>query len=110
MAASTENNSCLNIACSLSTPEFHKRRETVVASLRQDALDVRETERGYAYKFAGGDEVLERLVEFIRTERQCCPFFTFTLTIGSQQSDTWLELSGPDGTKEFIRAELGIAV
>ena len=104
----TTNDNCTHPACSLTGAEFRERRETVIAALRQDVLEVRETQQGYTYRFSGTDDMLLRLAEFIRTERMCCAFFTFTLTVGNAQSDIWLELSGPDGTKEFIRAELGM--
>lgn len=40
---------------------------------------------GFAFKFSGDDVMLDELTEFIKTERKCCNFFTFNLSlIGSQ--------------------------
>lgn len=35
----------------------------------------------------------------------CCDFFNFKLLV-SNDSTVWLEISGADGTKEFIKTEL----
>jgi hypothetical protein len=46
--------------------------------------------------------------EFIKTERECCDFFTFNLSISGDKSETWLELTGAEGAKDFISTELGL--
>ena len=94
--------------CKLTTPELRKRKETVIASLKQQILDKKELKDGYAFKFPGTDEVLNELTEFIKTERACCDFFTFGLSISGDKSEAWLELTGVDGAKDFIKSELGL--
>jgi len=69
-------------------------------------LEKRELPNGYAFKFAGTDQMVDELMEFIKTERECCPFFTFNLSISGDKSEVWLELTGVEGAKEFITAEL----
>ena len=49
-------------------------------------------------------EMLDVLNDFIKTERMCCDFFTFQITVDGEYA--WLELSGPVGTKQFIQDEL----
>lgn len=97
----------IGLSCKLTTPELQKRKETVIASLKQKILDKKELKDGFAFKFLGTDEVLDELTEFIKTERMCCDFFTFRLLISGDKSETWLELTGVDGAKYFITAELG---
>ena len=46
------------------------------------------------------------LAEFIKTERRCCEFFVFGLSVSGDKSEIWLELTGPEGTKDFISSEL----
>jgi hypothetical protein len=48
------------------------------------------------------------LAEFATLERLCCPFLTFNLEIGPNQSGSKLRLTGPDGTATFLRHELGL--
>jgi hypothetical protein len=61
---------------------------------------------GFAYKFEGSDSMLDELVTFIKTERACCDFFSFKLSVSGDQSETWLEITGPAGAKDFIAKEL----
>lgn len=95
------------IACKLTTPELRQRKETVLAELKKAVLEKKELPNGYAYRFKATDEMLDRLTEFIKTERMCCDFFDFTLSV---QNDNiiWLEISGRKGVKEFIEGELEI--
>lgn len=96
------------LSCKLTTPELQKRKETVIASFKQQILDKKELKDGYAFKFAGTDEILDELTEFIKTERICCDFFTFGLSVSGDKSEAWLELTGVDGAKDFITAEFGL--
>lgn len=100
-----KNNSAV-LTCKLSTPEFQKRKLTVLASLKKQVLERKELTNGYAFRFVGSDKVLDELTEFIRTERECCDFFTFNLSISGDKSEIWLELTGVEGAKDFITQEL----
>lgn len=98
---------CNDMSCSLSATALRQRKATVLAELRRDIREIRETDTGYAWRFDGSDSMLDRLLDFIKSERQCCGFLTFTLSVADARSEVWLELSGPAGTKEFITGELG---
>ena len=98
----------VQLTCKLTTPELQDRKRTVIAELKNLVLDQTETQTGFKYKFEGSDKVLDLLTNFIKTERLCCDFFVFTLTASSDAEFTWLELSGPEGTKDFIREKIGI--
>lgn len=96
------------LSCKLTTPELQKRKETVIASLKEQILEKKELKDGFAFKFSGTDEILDELTEFIKTERMCCDFFTFGLSVSGDKSEAWLELTGVDGAKDFITSELGL--
>lgn len=98
----------VTLSCQLTTPELRKRKATVLASLKRQVIEKFELENGYSFKFPGTDNVLDELAEFVKTERVCCPFFLFKLSINGDKSETWLELTGPEGAKEFIDSELGL--
>jgi len=102
----TELNS-KKIACKLTTPELQARKETIIANLRKKVLEVKELQNGYAFRFDGSDSTIDQLTKFIKSERECCDFFTFNLSIRGDKSTAWLELTGEEGTKDFIRTELG---
>lgn len=95
------------LSCRLTSPELQQRKKTVLASLRARIELGMETPGGYRFRFASTDANLDELTEFVKTERMCCPFFTFVVSVGQEGEPTWLELSGPEGAKQFIRDELG---
>lgn len=94
------------LTCKLTTPELQQRKNTVIAELKDYVLEKIETENGFKYKFEGSDKMLDLLSSFIKTERLCCDFFVFTLTASGDAKFTMLELSGPEGTKDFIKNEI----
>lgn len=96
------------ITCKLTTAELQERKAKAIAEMKKHVKQVKELKDGYAYRFAGTDEMLDQLMEFIKTERQCCGFFTFRLAIAEENEDVWLELTGPKGAKEFLKNELGL--
>ena len=94
--------------CQLTSPELQKRKETVISSLKLQILDSRELSDGYAFRFPGSDKVIDELTEFIKTERTCCDFFVFGISVSGDKSEAWLYLTGAQGVKEFIMSELGM--
>ena len=94
------------LTCKLTTPEFRERKATVIASLKKQILATRELKNGFAYKFAGSDLMVDELATFVKTERECCVFFIFNLSIRGDKSEAWLEITGPKGAKDFIKTEL----
>jgi hypothetical protein len=93
--------------CKLTTPELQERKKTVIAELKALVLERKETEKGVRYKFEGSDKMIDLLSSFMKTERLCCDFFTFDLSVAGEDKFIWLELSGPEGTKDFIETEIG---
>jgi hypothetical protein len=98
----------ITLSCKLTTPELQERKRTVIAELKSLLLEKDEIETGFRYRFEGSDKMIDTLASFVKTERLCCDFFQFTLTIAGENDDIWLELTGPEGVKDFIRAEIGI--
>jgi hypothetical protein len=92
-------------ACCLEGEEFQRR---VIASreVLGTAESVSETARGYVFEFGSTSARLRELTELIDAERRCCPFLAFTLAVPVQGRPFRLEITGPDGAKGFIRAEL----
>jgi hypothetical protein len=66
--------------------------------------EIKKVPRGYAFRFE--PESLDRLAQFVSRERLCCPFLTFTIAIASGGGPVWLEMTGPEGTREFLAGEL----
>lgn len=93
-----------SIVCKLTTPELQKRKATVIAELRSIVLERKELEKGFSYQFESKDEVLDKINDFIKTERLCCDFFTFQLNV--EENSAMLTITGPDGAKEFLKTEV----
>jgi len=51
-----------------------------------------------------------KAVEFVANERLCCPFFGLAVEIEPEGGPLWLRLTGRDGVKPFIKAEIGTAI
>jgi hypothetical protein len=75
--------------------------------LNQDATERTDLVDGYGFRF-GTDTLLE-LTQFIDNERKCCPFMAFELVIAPEAGPIWLRMTGPNGTRAVLQAELGIA-
>ncbi|HYG04265.1 MAG TPA: hypothetical protein VD927_17580 [Chryseosolibacter sp.] len=94
------------LSCKLSTPALQLRKATVIAKLRTVLSGKAELSNGFAYTFRGSDEILDQLNEFIKTERICCDFFSFQLSIEGEKAI--LTLTGPEGVKEFLTNEIAL--
>jgi len=92
------------VACALTAPELQERRQTVLQKVRRAVRDVRELEDGYAYSFPLDGEWLRELAGMIDLERQCCPFLSFRLTVEESKRLLLLEMTGPEGTKDFLQS------
>ena len=88
-------------------PEERPKHLAVLSRLFSLVQSIDELPNGYAFLFADEPDVLSSAAEFIPGERLCCPFFGFTLDMEPQGGSVRLHLTGRDGVKPFIRAEIG---
>lgn len=88
------------IACGLSSPERAARLDELRATIFAACQAVEETADGYAFAFTG--DVAPQLLDFVASERECCPFLTFDLHLPPANESLYLELSGNDEVKVFI--------
>ena len=118
MEGSSENIVCLartgigidrqQMSCQLTPAALRERKSSVLAELKESMLEKRELENGFAYRFTGTNEMLDRLLEFIKTESACCSFLVFTLSVDGTREEAWLNLTGNAGVKDFIQGELDL--
>jgi hypothetical protein len=93
------------LSCKLTTPELQKRRATVIRELKDLVTKRSEITDGLKFSFPGNDDVLDKLLQFIKSERLCCDFLSFRLSV--QDATAALEITGPEGTREFLEHEVG---
>ena len=95
------------IACDLRSIPADQRTEHLGAAehlLTSLANETHELPNGYAFRFAA--EHYARVTAFIGNERRCCPFYTFTLEVPPGGVALSLRITGPEGAKELLAANL----
>jgi hypothetical protein len=80
-------------------------------ALARDLFHGRAEERsalpnGYAIRFPA--DALEAVARFVSNERKCCPFMSFELTLAPASESLWLRMTGPEGTRSVLDAELNL--
>lgn len=94
------------LVCKLTGKEMQERKEGLIAALKKTIVERSELPNGYSFRFGNDDASIDRLVAFVKSERQCCGFFTFGLVITEEYAQ--LDLTGPEGAKEFVTSEIGL--
>lgn len=92
----------LPIACELTPAELEARRQELLPGLLGQAAERVSLRNGFRWRFAPSTEVLMAAVNAIDAERRCCRFLKIALTVEPDAGDVWLEVTGPDGTREFL--------
>lgn len=73
------------MACKLTSAEFKDRKSTVITNLKKEIVETIELKNGMKYAFKDSDDTITMLSEFIKTERQCCDFFIFGLSVSAEK-------------------------
>jgi len=73
-------------------------------TVRSAVAEERELSDGFAYRFPPEANWITELAQLITFERECCPFIRFALRIEPANGPIWLELTGSEGTKEFLKS------
>jgi|SRR5919109_1299624 hypothetical protein len=96
-------------ACIMDAIEPNKRQQHIATARFVFAAvhEVRELPNGYAFRLPNAPEMLRKVGDFISLEQLCCPFFGFTLEVEPEGGGVWLQLTGREGVKSFIQAEIG---
>ncbi len=89
------------IACNLPSDDFRRRLEEV-AQLFEKAGAAQELEDGFSFEFPGDDDSTQRLLEFVKAERRCCPFLKLELAFEPNQGPIRLRLRGSEEVKALV--------
>ena len=100
----TERVSPLPVACTLIPAALEARRQNLLHVLASRAIECGGIPHGFRLRFLPAAEVLGDIVNAIEAERQCCRFLQFRLTVEPADGPISLELTGPEGTREFLTA------
>jgi hypothetical protein len=90
------------------TPQARKRHfDELAPALRARKKSIRELRDGFEFEVPSDAATLQLASEWVAGERLCCPFFDIDLHLEREGGGSlWLRLTGREGVKPFIRAEL----
>jgi hypothetical protein len=94
----------LPIACELNPRELETRRDGLLRDLIMMARASTDLDNGVRLHFPPSADCLKTIAEVVEAERRCCHFLKFVITVEPADGDISLELTGPDGTRDFLRA------
>jgi hypothetical protein len=92
----------LPIACTLSPGERRGRASELLPELLTRAESYERLDEGLRLRFTASSETLLAITRVLDTERQCCQFFRFRLTIEPGLGPILLDVQGPAGTAGFL--------
>jgi hypothetical protein len=96
----------IRVACCLSNAELRKRVATLLARFESAVIATEELPDGYVFLMPGDQKRMGLVWEAIVAERECCPFLTFELTAQPNMGPLSVRVTGPAGTKDFLKAIL----
>jgi hypothetical protein len=88
--------------------EQRARYRDVTKQMRAAAPVIEELSDGYMLRFGVDSSLCQTVAEFMTLERLCCPFLDLTLELVRGGGPMQLKLTGREGVKPFLRAELGL--
>jgi hypothetical protein len=100
------------LACTLSAlaPAERVLHLAAIAEVFGAVEEIRGLPDGYAFRLPGESAWVRKVADFITQERLCCPFFGFGIELEPEGGALWLRLTGREGIKPFILAEIGPAL
>jgi hypothetical protein len=100
---SKTDSNVLPVACNLNDPAFQRRRAELMKRFAAGVQETKEIAGGYRYLFPPDGNWIAELAQLISVERECCPFLRFKLEVEPANGPVSLELTGPEGTKDFLK-------
>jgi hypothetical protein len=96
-------------ACDMTAiaPEQRGTHMATIDRVFRSAESIRELPNGYAFCLLDQQDILPTVGQFIALGRLCCPFFGFSVAVEREGGAIWLSLTGREGVKPFVMAEIG---
>jgi hypothetical protein len=98
----------LPVVCSLGRDALSARRRGLLSELLQQSAERELLQDGLRLRFMASAETLSRIAQAIEAERHCCRFRRFTLSVEPDEGPLTLDLTGPQGTRDFVAALLDL--
>ena len=97
----------LPIACSLTAIELEASREGLLPGLLKHAIGEEPIPGGFRWRFDAQQNRVKEAGAVIEAEHRCCPFLRFVLIVEPGDGSLFLEVTGPEGTEDFLSTLLG---
>jgi len=91
------------VACGLSDSALREREATLLSKFRSAVTATLELGDGYALRLPDDENTIALVADVIAAERQCCPFLAFEMNARPHTGAVCVRMTGPAGTKEFLR-------
>ena len=93
----------------VSTDEAQTKRSELLTVVLDSIKQVKEVDNGYVLRFDSNQEDYVLITDWLQVENICSPFLRSQTVVESNNGPIWVELSGPAGTKDFLKSELAIS-
>jgi len=92
------------VACTLGPDALTARREGLLSELLRQPHTREDLASGYRFSFPATDGTFALVTRTVELERRCCRFLRFQITVEPDGGPVSVELTGPEGTREFLSA------
>lgn len=90
------------IQCNLTNEDLIERKKLLKEKIFSKVTNREQTQNGYVYYFEYDKLMLENILEFTKTEKACCPFFKFDISILPFDLGIAIQLSGSEEVVEML--------
>jgi hypothetical protein len=97
------------IACTLTAAELAAMRQGLLPGLLARAGAWERIAGGFRFQFVSQPDLVKQAAAVIDAEHRCCRFLRFLLLVEPGDGPVWLEVTGPEGTEEFLAGLLDAA-
>jgi hypothetical protein len=102
MSLHTDQQNDLPIACTLKPADLEAMLGGLLPGLVGKAIRKESIAGGFRWLFNPDDNLVKEIAEVIEAENRCCRFLRFHFSVGPGEEPLNLEVTGPEGTVEFL--------
>jgi hypothetical protein len=97
-------------ACNLKalTPDQRTAHGALTHQLLGAVIERREISSGFELRLDSRKISIVGLATWVDAERRCCPFLGLAIEKEPDDGALWLRLTGPEGVKDFLLAEMQV--
>ncbi len=98
----TAENAMKPPTCSLDEKALEERKNTVLKTIKAKATKTEKTKEGYVFTLPRNDENIRLVTSIILLESQCCPFFTFHISVVAGSGEIAFTIIAPSEAQSFL--------